>query len=742
MDKKSVIWFLIFGVSFLLSHLTKAQDTYQPDLYPFIHDPIVEVGENFCIELNVAEKYFPNLTAYFNGKPAKVDEDVTLGCATEGCVCFKVPEGAGEFHYPPFYLTLQSGSTVYKGPPVPLKIISGNEIAWKFSPSKLPEIQDGQTAFGVLSSGMSQDYRLSLSRRSLVNLKAMAYDALHNRIIYSGGKPDLKLEIIDQYGNVVAENDNSDSSLNSSFKNLLLKAGSYAISVRRKDEGDRMEGFYALRLDLEKAPYIISLAPAVGLPGDIITIEGCNFTYNREKLKIEFAKDNFSFPAKITTAFASSLRIEVPDIKAKKGEGYLVKITNLETALSTEEPSVEENNQNAIFYFLDRLGDIPESAVGATKLAEEKVGYGVVGEGRGDYIFDYHFAPGYLEIKASLFTYSGQPARNIQPKIKLLNPFGREVPSYQEIEEDSLRAIFILTEDGWHKISVQTIPQTSKPVLYKVSYSLAMDYKPEYKVDSVAIVSGNWQIVQAPIDRYYLNEKIATLSPLEIKVSYKGNPVPNVPVIFRPPRISCPRGERNTSPYRKESILVFTDKDGIARVSSYPIFQAPVIGRIYAYPFNYLKLKVTFHYISLPKISDGYFRIGNTCSSSPGEDFFEVQDLNMTFIPFNFYPEMGEELKVYVMVWDRDGNPVPGVKVKIDLHNFNSDNYQGKIIQDFTKTDSHGLAYCIVQTSYVTDKKLYPVAGGIYPSRGFNHFISASLKDKIKASLYFLVIPQ
>ncbi len=691
-------------------------------------DLIARVGEAICFGVNSGDALLPNLTAYFNGKPAKVDEEATLGCAMEGCVCFRVPEGAEKFHYPPFYLTLEYQGKIYKTKPLPFKVLTKNEITSKSSISPF-HLQSGQTVYNNLSYAFRQEYVLNLSKDSLINLYAISYDAMHNKLNYKGGKPDLILKISNPSGfNIIA--DDSDDSLNPKLKNLFLKAGRYFIKVSRKDKTDPYTGFYVIRYDLIKAPYITAVIPAVGLAGDVITIKGCNFSDNSNELKVEFISKEKDFSAEILEASYNTLKVKVPEAIAQKGESYLIKITNLKTNLSSEEEQVKDNNQNAIFYFIDKIGDTPENAFSPAELIKGKIGYGVLGKQRARYSLRA-YSDIYVVVKASFLTPSGEVVSEIAPKIEIKDSKGTPIPCLdKEFKNGKQKAVFFLPDIGCYTLSLQAL--TQKPVLYKVSYSTLIDYKREdkNKVDSIEILSENWQVIYAKV-RYPSPVPIwEKLPPVKVKVSYKGKPVSHIPVIFATPRSSC------TQRFSSQAI---TDENGIASVSSIKISRPPIIGKIDIYPADYTRLKTAFYYIFLPEVSCERIYFAPTCVSIPSAPKFQLQDIYLNFIPFDFAPRLNEEVRVYVLVWDKNGNPLPNVQVEIVEHNFNPEENQGRIIKDFTKTDQNGLAYCLVRTSAFPDGKTHACGFGL--ASGFTHYLKVRAGNS-DASFYFTAIVQ
>ena len=730
-----------------------------------------------------------------NGRRAEL-----LPGSSETNLKVRVPSRADRFRFPPIRIiaTYQGVQWSSTAPHFPFKVTGDEEIP---ELQKDPtEIAEGRNVYGRIMLGESDAYRFNLSDRSVINVSVKAFDALDNRVLEGGTHdPDTYLQVLRKTGSVVAGNDNFGNSTNSALPGLVLEGGTYTIQVTvpRAEAGNTSRGYYSLRFDRIASPFITDISPAIGRPGEIVTISGCNFGAAIEDNRVQFVHGRSRTSAQITHASAASLTIQVPSLQGQPGQGYSVVVTNLVTGLGSQEKAVAAHNAPAIFYLLDHAGYVPERVFGAGYLSSDQTAVGYTGEGRGRFIIEG--SKGETILAKMIFAQPfGEANPAGQPRVSLIAPDGNEVPLHP-LDPPTSKGIgqdlYTLPQYGKYTLVAQGTQDGIHPGFYQLSF----ERQEHVAADRMEILSGDHQII--PV----VSGGETILGPLKVRVTYQGKAVAHAPVIFQ---VIAPLGQWT----QDHDYLFFTDANGDATATGLVSPKPPLQGQVLAHVV-WTRAYAKFHFVLVPAFSprdwdgdgltnteegntlktdptnpfhkdaqgnlvlDGYPLSGDTTQDWDGDDLenkleiylgtdphrldmdedgypdgFEIKNIldpftretsKIEFIPLGFTPNYDEDVILYVLARDPTGHFRAGVVLTAKEHNF-LESKDARLSQGFSAsgTDGRGIDFCQVHTANQPDGTgEYYFYGKQYPSLGYRYYLTAST-DSATDTIYFIAVPQ
>ncbi len=624
-----------------------------------------------------------------------VDTDVTINgysaaagnCATGDTVsiCATVPTGAGTFSSPPITVSATFGSTTWTsiGPPraqyFPYKVVpSGGNIIAELEPGPT-DIQDGQTAFGLIRYGDKDYYRIHLNGASVLNISASAFDVMADVVVQNADTseahvPNTYLEVTDANANFIASSDDAGSSTtNSELNEVVLDGGTYFINVTvpQTQTGNTSQGYYALRVDRLEAPYITDISPAFGETSSVITIAGANFATDQyDGNSVQFLDGATVYEGRILTQTPSAIVLNPPsELPGLTVFAYDLKIINHD--LSPDRNSSEyAHNDPAVFHLLTLSSSIvPEHAFGSANLEAGQTAMGFPGYERAKFTFS-GITGNVIQAKISIHALSTGdpiPSDTVNLHVDLIAPDQSQVPHFGAAtmtqSGNTLIQNYALPDDGTYLLSVRRNPLDSDTVYYQMKYTRQT---PD-PADSIEIVDGNTQIL--PV----VKGGNTVFNPMSVLVKNNGTPVQNYPVIFKT---------------KDRHYLAFTDSSGVATASDIQTPEPPIQGRVVAFPAGHLWLKAKFDFV----LTEAYARDDWDGDGVPnGQDAYpmsvEINDFPKTIVSDVDDDGDGLDNKVEEIIgtdegeFDTDGDGYPdGFEVSHNLDPLNSDSVSVKMV--------------------------------------------------------------
>jgi len=620
---------------------------YESPIVFMVVPPIAKPGDTVTIFGNrFGHDPFNNTTVTINGEPADILEG-----STENMLYVNVASGSSQYSssYPGLMITAWYGSTLeIMQNRYPIKITKTGEVPQEYV--GITQINVGDTVYGMHRPGETDGYRLHLSGKSSINISVKGFDPLSNG---DTTRPDTFLMVRNKFGDIVATDDNSGGSTYAKIEALVLPGDTayIIVTVPHPENGDTCTGFYSMRIEeAAAAPYITSVSPAIGLAGDVITIEGMNFGDTADSNEVSFMDGN---TATISSATETKLTVVVPTLPGSQGHSYPIVIDNLDSSLSSDDSGVADHNSGALFYHHDPDNLRAESAYTATELKTGDTATGFIGTERGKFSFAGS-AGKLIEVEMLFADTQGNVLTAGEPEVSLIAPDGSDVSSlatrpasWTSTTDGVLHDQFALPQTGdYTLVAGGTCSGCTAIEVYKLSY----DYQDPIPVDAIQKIAGDDQII--PVVR----NGTTLFDDIEVHLIYQGSTVPDAPVIFRA---------------AGKEYLAFTDSDGNAAHSGIATPSPEKQGVIAVYPAGYAWIKAEFRYIVIYAFSrDDWDGDGITNSQEVSSG------TNPTLLDSNYdgimdgYPLSGDTSG------DNDGDRLPNeweIVYGTDMHNLDSD---------------------------------------------------------------------
>jgi len=566
---------------------------YDPNLseYPRIFQvspPVAALGATIMIEgTRLGPTPLSSTTVSVNGIAS-----ATLDCPNDSggeIICVQVPAGA-QSHTPAaagIRVTAQYGSTPWHSEmPFPFK---ATDSTLRQFPEKDPGptslVLDGQTVFfyGYLRQSDRDAFTISIAGRSVLNVRADAFDTESDSVITSGNNPDTYLSVINSAGKVIAANDDDPAggTKNSAISGLILEPGDYTImgTVPNVEGGNTSTGFYELSVDMIEAPFITGISPAVGIPGiNSITIQGCNFSASGNRVILSHdgvAQDAIIDPDSEST---DSITATFDVTGASVTDGYTVIIERADL-VSSEDPEVETHNAPSRFYVLVPFWQRPESVFSSVNLLDGRTGEGFVGTGRGEFYFR-GFPGDIIEFRIEFHDPVSGALDSGSPELNLYAPDGTLVPRYPgyPLAPSPGAGIdqYALAQTGTYTVVARGVGPGIPPY-YNLTYSrvagpVVTDISKVNPMDSTTV-------------RYALEGATTVINNLKVQITPAKI---NVPVIFKT---------------EDSGYVAYTDASGIAVGNGIKSPRGPIQFRVTAFPAGYVNLYTNFYITLAPVFS-------------------------------------------------------------------------------------------------------------------------------------------